>query len=278
MSYRLSVECFCRLLAPHSFFCKQLIAWLLIVSTSVFAEDKVTLLGAELSPYAFQENDQITGLGVELLQEAAQRIGHSGEITLMPFKRAFQNAITRKNLLMTPVARVESREGLLKWAIHYLDDSFFYVTRAGSRKLTHGLAREGGLIGVLAGSAPLARLKAGGVTNYLEQTRDTANINMLRIGRIEGWFTSSILLNGAFKSHPELDPKEFVIGEEQSRHCVYIVASNDTSEEILQPWREVFNSMLNDGTYQQILSRYLDQDLQLMLGIGSDLPSGCGRY
>jgi ABC-type amino acid transport substrate-binding protein len=177
---------------------------------------------------------------------------------------------------MTPVARVASREGQLKWVIHYLDDHFFYVSRAGARRLTHQSAREGGVIGVLAGSAPLAQLQRGGVTNYLEQTLDTANINMLRMGRIDGWFTSALLLNAAFTSNPELNPADFLIGEIQSSHCVYIVASTATSDAALRPWRQAFATMQADGTVTEILNRYLDQDLRRMLG-REKLQTECGR-
>ncbi len=247
---------------------------LLISSVRVIAQS-MELIAAELPPYSYQTSDGAAGLGVEILQEAGRRLGHSGDIRLMPFKRAFQNALTRDNLLMTPVARVYRREGLLKWAIHYLDDSFFYVTRAGSPRLTHERARRGGTIAVLAGSAPLAQLRAAGISDYLEQTRDTANINMLTVGRVDGWFTSAILLSAAFKSSPELDPADFVIGEVQSRHCVYAVASLDTAESVIRPWRQAVESMRADGTLQQIINRYLDEELQRKLDSAAHPSEKC---
>lgn len=235
----------------------------------------VLMIAAELAPYGYRSAGRITGLGVEIMAELSRRLNHAGDIRLMPFKRAYQNARSRDRVLMTPVARVASREGQLKWAIHYIDDHFFYVSRAGTRRLTHQLARQGGLIGVLAGSAPLAQLQLGGVTHYLEQTLDTANINMLRMGRIDGWFTSALLLNAAFKSNPELNPADFQIGEVQSSHCVYIVASNATSDAALHLWRQTYAAMQADGTVAEIMDRYLDRDLQQMLGREA-LQTECG--
>ncbi|MEH6471330.1 MAG: ABC transporter substrate-binding protein [Halopseudomonas sp.] len=251
-----------------------------ILATNVMAQqqpaaDSMTLIAAELPPYAYRSEEQITGLGVELMLELGLRLGHSGAISLMPFKRALQNARSRNAVLMTPVARVASREGTLKWVIHYIDDSFFYVSRAGAPALTHQLARQSGVIGVLAGSAPLAQLKHGGVERYLEQTLDTANINMLKVGRIDGWFTSAILLSAAFKANPELDPNEFVIGPVQSQHCVYMVASVETSDEVLRPWREAFIAMQRDGTVAEVLSRYIDPYLQGLLGAEEGLSTSC---
>lgn len=244
-------------------------------SVALPAEPEFRLVGAELAPYAYQENSQVRGLGIEIMQEIGRRLGHSGKVTLMPFKRAFQNARSRNNLLMAPVARVPSREGQLQWAIHFIDDQFFYVSRAESRPLTHAQARQGGVIGVLAGSAPLAQLLQAGVSNYLEQTRDTANIDMLRIGRIDAWFTSAILLSAAFNSNPELSPADFVIGAAQSRHCVYIVASNDTAAAQLHPWQQTFATMQADGTVQEIVSHYLDPALQALLDTRKGTGSGC---
>jgi len=242
------------------------------------AEDTLKLIGADLAPYAYHAGGQgpIVGLGVEMMQEIGRRLGHSGAVRLMPFRRAFQHTLTQSNVLLTPVARVASREGQLQWVIHYLNDPFFYVSRAGGGKLTHELARQGGTFGVLAGSAPLAQLQQGGVNNYLEQTRDTANINMLRAGRIDGWFTSAILLSAAFKANPELNPADFVIGDVQSSHCVYIVASNTTSQAVLRPWQQAFAAMQADGTATEIVSRYLDQELQARLDIGARPTGGCG--
>lgn len=249
-----------------------------ILCSSIRAEDQLQLIGAELAPFAYQDRGQgpIEGLGVEMMQEIGRRLGHSGAVSLMPYKRAFQYTLTQSNVLLTPVARVASREGQVQWVIHYLNDPFFYVSRAGSGKLTHELARQGGTFGVLAGSAPLAQLQQGGVHNYLEQTRDTANINMLRVGRIEGWFTSAILLSAAFKANPELDPADFVIGDVQSSHCVYIVASNTTSQAVLRLWQQAFAAMQADGTAAEIVNRYLDLELQARLDIGARPTGGCG--
>ncbi len=247
-------------------------------SEALPAEPEFRLIGAELAPYAYQEHKQTRGLGVEIMQEIGRRLGHSGKITLMPFKRAFQNARSRNNLLMAPVARVPSREGKLQWAIHFIDDQFFYVSRAGSLPLTHSKARQGGVIGVLAGSAPLAQLLQTGVSNYLEQTRDTANIDMLRVGRIDAWFTSAILLSAAFKSNPELAPTDFVIGPAQSRHCVYIVASNDTAAALLRPWQQTFATMQTDGTAHEIVSRYLNLELQALLDSRKRAGDDCEQH
>ena len=231
----------------------------------ILADDQVRLIGAELAPYAYDVQGQVVGLGVEIMQEIGRRLGHSGDVSLMPLKRAFQHTLTQSNVLMTPMARVASREGQLQWVIHYIDDRFFYVSRAGGPKLTHELARQGGTFGVLAGSAPLAQLRQGGVSNYLEQTRDTANINMLRVGRIDGWFTSAILFSAALKSNPELSPADFVIGDVQSSHCVYIVASNTMPQTLLGPWQQAFETMRIDGTVAEIVGRHLGPELQALL-------------
>ncbi len=258
----------------------HLFGLLLLIAVMPFgqaaAQDRVTLIAAELPPYAYRSAGQLTGLGVEILQEIGRRLNHTGVMNLMPLKRALQNARSRSDVLMTPVARVAARKGQLQWAIHYVDDIFFYVSRAGEPALTHERARQGGSIGVLAGSAPLAQLQQGGVSNYLEQTQDTTNINMLSVGRIDGWFTSAILLSAAFKSNPELNPADFVFGDVQSRHCVYIVASNGMSAALLGPWQQAFEAMQADGTLAEIVNRYLDPELRALLDDG-DLPlAECG--
>lgn len=257
--------------------CRSLLLGLccLLISPGVWAHGPVTLVGGEIAPYAYHGQQQITGFGVEVMREIALRTGHTDEVVLMPFKRAFLTAQTRPDLLMMPVARIPEREGLVQWVIHLIDDSFFYVTRAGKLPMTHTEARQGAVIGVLGGSAPLAVLQGSGVKQFLEQTLDASNINMLRLGRIDGWFTSALLLNGAFRANPELNPQDFVIGPVQSRHCVYVVAAITTSASAVAPWQAGFEAIRADGTYQKILDRYLDRPLQEMVSLDSPDAHRC---
>ncbi|WP_207063233.1 ABC transporter substrate-binding protein [Motiliproteus sp. SC1-56] len=250
--------------------------WLLALAGCVQGAEPVRLVAAELAPYAYEEAGQVSGLGVAIMREAARRLGHNGDVDLMPFKRAYQNARQGHHLLMTPVARIAAREGEVQWALRYVDDVFFYVSRAGSAPLNHERARHGASIAVLAGSAPLAVLRAGGVENFSEQTRDIANINLLRVGRVDGWFTSALLLSAAFAENPELDPADFIIGEPVSRHCVYIVASNDTPEAALRPWQSAFEAMQADGTYQTILDRFLAPELRRLIAVSTPISQDCG--
>lgn len=240
--------------------------------------DSLRLVGAQLPPYSYESDGQVGGLGADIYRELARRVGHSGKIQVMPFKRAFLSVQNQDNLLVSPVARVPKREGLVNWAIHYLNDAFFYVTRAGEPSLTHALARNRGMIGVLRGSAPLAQLQQNDVTNYLEQTTDSVNIKLLQAGRIDAWFTSAILLSGALKANPDLKLSDFVMGQVQSSHCVYIVASNRVDTGLIQPWIDAFETMKVDGSLTAILQRHLDNEVGLM-GLLGDLNSdACGVY
>ncbi len=233
----------------------------LTFAVGVQADASMQLIAGDLSPYATLKNNQPEGLGVDVLREMAARLGQPATVSVMPYRRAFLNARRQPNVLMTPVARVAAREGTLRWAMHYIDDLFFYVTRSGSVPMTHNNARLRGDIAVLGGSAPLAELQRAGIRNFQQQTTDTVNIQMLQSGRVDGWFTSAILLGAAFKANPQLHREDFVIGPVQSRHCVYIIASKNTSDASLQPWLRAFADVERDGTLKRLIERHLSEAL-----------------
>lgn len=250
-----------------------LLFWLLASTARGEEEDRMRLLGGTLAPYAFMQQGVVTGLGVDLMRELSIRVGQPATVELVPFPRALLRARRQPDILMTPVARVSEREGELRWAMHYVDDLFFYVTRKGSPPLDHASARDRGVIGVLGGSAPLAELKRAGIENFQQQTLDIVNIQMLQNRRVDGWFTSAILLAAALRQNPALNPADFTLGPVQSRHCVYIITSTQTTDKALEPWLRAFEQIRDEGILQRLITRHLGEPLGQR--VAPD-PEGCG--
>nr|WP_319593422.1 hypothetical protein [Aeromonas schubertii] len=72
----------------------------LLVSGSALA---IEVLAAEVPPYAIKSQQGApTGMAVEVLEEAARRLGEPLHIEVLPFARALSQARHRKDVLLLP--------------------------------------------------------------------------------------------------------------------------------------------------------------------------------
>ena len=64
----------------------------LLLANKSLAQETLILTDTIWPPYQYEENGQITGIAIDIVQEAAQRLGYTLEIQTLPWKRALRNA------------------------------------------------------------------------------------------------------------------------------------------------------------------------------------------
>ena len=66
-------------------------------------------------PLNFENGGKITGFTTDIVREIQRRTKIKGEIKLLPWKRAYFNALNKKNALIYSIVRNPQREGLFRW-------------------------------------------------------------------------------------------------------------------------------------------------------------------
>lgn len=151
-----------------------------------------TLYTESIVPYAYEENGEIKGLSIDIIDETFKGGAITYKIELHPLKRAFQLTQQRKNTCVFPVQRTQEREVKFKWISPVLiTQNAFYTTPASKIKIVTFIDAKGYTIGVHGGSA---------TEEYLQTSKfkpravsyDSLNLRMLHKNRIDIWATDTL--------------------------------------------------------------------------------------
>ncbi|MFB2866158.1 substrate-binding periplasmic protein [Aeromonas sp. MdU4] len=227
---------------------------LLLVTTSAQA---IVLVAAELPPYVIRtQQGTPSGIAIEIMKEAANRLGEPLTIELMPLARAITQTVHRKDVLLIPPVRSTQREHLFYWITPLLDDEFVIVT---DRRVHPNPLKVKDLpslkVGTLRYSFGQYLLKQR--INLASQTVATEELNAhkLQRGRIDAWVAAwnAILYNqhtGGFSAD------ELVRGETLMRTPLYVAASREFPFSEGRRWQATLDEMRKDGSLARIIRQY----------------------
>lgn len=219
------------------------------------ATDDLKIFSADLPPYAMRNADK-PGVVAEVAQELAYRVGQSDKLTFMPWGRVYRKVQKGPDVLLAPIARTPQREDKLNWVVPVFPDRmvlFSYGEDAEAKNLA--AAAETGPIAVQKGSLMHELAEKRGIENLAVTAKIGSIARKIAAGRVKYWLSLESL--AVFSLIDEgYDPDKLVAGEVISEFTVYIGASPDVGEARMQPWREAFEAMKADGTYDAIMAKY----------------------
>jgi len=226
--------------------------------TSPAAAGDLKILSSHLPPYSMDADSGERGFVAEITKEIARRVGAPAELHYAPWARVYKAVRERDNRLLAPIARTDQREEDLTWVVPVFPDRMVVFTKGpDADRLTLEDARENGLIGVQRGSLMHELLKNRGVppSRLVVSTHQADTARLLEEGRVDSWVSLESLAIFAMKE-AGLDPGSLVYGETIDTYTIYIGGSPGLSEDVKKRWREAFEAMKADGTYQEIMSSY----------------------
>ncbi len=98
---------------------KSAVVSVLVWSVSSAADmSELTFYTEEYPPYNFSNNGQITGIAVDLLQQASQQVGRevsSEQIVMQPWPRAYRSVLLKPGSVLFSTTRTQHRESLFNW-------------------------------------------------------------------------------------------------------------------------------------------------------------------
>lgn len=236
--------------------------------------ESVRLLSEIYPPFQYMENNQISGIGAEVVKELQKRMGHVEPIELLPWKRGYEQAKNVAGTGLFSMARTPVREDLFQWVGPlFRVNTFVFVHKDSSLKVSTvaDLAKFEQIV-TQAGGANYQFLQSLGLTNVLG-VHDISRISHLLLNkRVTAIMSSDLFiarqLQDMGEDYSSIQPVVRAAGWGS-----YIGFSQATSPKILRQWRAALKTMQDDGTLQKIQDRFMPSnsvwDAPQLKGLGS---------
>ncbi|HYD99234.1 MAG TPA: transporter substrate-binding domain-containing protein [Alphaproteobacteria bacterium] len=235
----------------------SLLFGLLLLALPVRAEE-VRLMTEVFPPFNYMADNQLTGLSVEVVRAMAARLGHPGDVEVLPWSRAVALLDSEPGRGLFSMARTPAREAKYRWVGPIAETRAVFMGRKDARLRIDSLdaAREVGLIGVMKDTPTEKELRAAGFANLDVASDHRANPKKLESGRIALWVTGEF--SGAYRAREAgVDPSQFEPVYVYAVERLYLALSKDTPDAEVERWQGALESLRADGGYDAIVKRYL---------------------
>lgn len=213
--------------------------------------DKV--VAAHYPPLMIDGNARQPGYAVEVLHEAARRIGRDIELEFLPFERAIHAILTDEQTLMPALFKGKKRDKDILWLAEIQRTGLSFASVSG-RVDNVDQARSLPLIVVERGTTSEYFLDRLGFQNVQKTRSPEASANMLSSGRAQAWLLTEQLMRRTWQSMGQ--DADLVIGDVIHEIPVFMVASQGLSEATRDAYRAAIAEMRTDGTLEQIAQTY----------------------
>lgn len=233
--------------------------WILLgVVVSVSWSD-IQFLTHPLRPFSFiDENDQLNGVAVELVQEMMKLRKQEHEIIDVSFKRALKIAQTKKSSALFIVMKTKERESTLKWVGPLFSNGVYvYVNRQHDPGIkTFDDLKKLKMLGVGLGNTDHKFFTDKGFKNLIVAYNQEESVQQLYHGRIDATPMGEMVFDESVKAYG-LKPERFKKTDVKLYDSkLYLVFSKDIPDEEVSKWQEVLDQLKQNGTYDQIMKRY----------------------
>ena len=223
---------------------------------------ELRLLAAELPPYTFRVPSSSVsefpgpgrGIVFDVVSAMAKRVGHSGEIEFMPWRRAQQIEMSEPNVGILALTRTPEREDKYRWLVKILTDDLVLVGGRGVDVSALDKVKDRPT-GVLLRSGAQALLEDKGFSRIVAAPEEWMNARRLRERRIDAWLAPRLMVIYAYREVGG-DPASLDIGAIVRPSEIWLAASKSLPDAEARKWQQAFEAMRADGSYERILAEY----------------------
>lgn len=226
---------------------------ILLVWLPVQAE-KVRLTTEAYPPFNMSgRTGEITGISTDIVRELCRRAGVDYSIELMPWVRAYNEALEHANVGVFSTTRTPEREALFKWVSPLTFNNWVFMAKA-SRNIRLASLEEAKRyrIGGYKGDAVAVFLQSQGFELDLVN-RDDLNALKLARERIDLWATGHLM-------GPYLASKQNIKGLRPiftfKETTMGLAFSKKTPDKLINQLNATLKSMYADGTIDRIYEGY----------------------
>jgi len=234
--------------------------FLVICSTQAIAEPvKISTLN-----WGFYVGEKLIDNGPHavIVREAFKEVGKDVEFSFYPWKRAHNNALTKKSLLIS-ASDTKERRKIFFYSEPY-DNAASYLIGLKKNKLKYDgniQSLQNYSIGILSGHYLVKMLQDAGVKNVIEVSNDIQNIKMLFAGRFDFIALSKKPAIAIINNEPSIygTVEQVVFYDPPLKdNPVHLIAHKDMpkSKAIILEFNKGLKKMKENGAYDLIIKKY----------------------
>lgn len=242
---------------------KVLIVLFLFLQINLFAQENLRVFTTYYPPYQMNEDENVTGLSVEIVSEILEEADLTADIELFPWTRAKKLLDENADILFFNLSRTEEREMKYHW-IGDITPTNIYLWKLKSRQdiEVNSLADLNNYqIGTLPNVVSHNYLLQESVPekNFYYVKTQKQSVSMLSSGRIdllpldEVAFLYEVGLSG-YSSDDFI--RVFHLSEISGNS--YLVASRGTSTAVVDRLKRSWTTVKENGIYDRIIQKYLE--------------------
>jgi polar amino acid transport system substrate-binding protein len=239
---------------------------LLLITGTVYSAhaQEITIVTEDYPPYHYAKNGIVVGQGTETVQAVLDLLGIQAPIEIYPWARAYYMALNNKNTLIYGIARTPQRENLFKWIGVSSPVRYCLFALASRKDIQVGTLED-------AKRYKIGTVRDDIIEQYLmhkgfqirEQIEPNssyeANLKKMISRRIDLWGVVDLTAHYLVQSdqYPKNIIKEVYCLTELSTEGAYMAFSKTTPDALVDQFREALKKIKEDGTYDKVLSKYL---------------------
>lgn len=227
------------------------------------AAEKITALTEPWAPYSYEENGELVGLSVDFVRQILDRAGFEYDITVKPWKRAYNDTLKHSNTILFTTSHTEKRKDLFKWVGPLFPRRVvLYKLKKNSDIEVHSFEDLHKFrIGAVRGGAIEELLISKGFeagVNFDPANSGKQNILKLFAKRVELIPGSGISIAHRMKSTPHKMSELESVFTLIDRGGYYIAVNKDTPDETVDRIRGAFDSLIAEGVREKIIKKYFN--------------------
>ena len=244
----------------------KLIALLFSVFVSInaaFAADAVKLVTLEYPPYQYSDSGKVSGMVVDIVNEAFKRIGMGTDIGVNAWPRSLGMVKDGNADAIFTAYKNDERVKFLDYSKTVLmpQEVVLFVSPDSEITFMGDLsqikdARIGVVRGISYGSVFDKAKKQGLFSNLEESTNIDQNAKKFASGRFDIFISNKYSALALFKSLNMLDKVKMLEAPVQSVPSYIAFSKANNLAELRDKFDDVLTQMMSDGTYDQLVNKY----------------------
>ncbi|MGM0519987.1 MAG: substrate-binding periplasmic protein [Campylobacterota bacterium] len=213
-------------------------------------------------PWNYKDGEELKGVATKIVKLIQKDVKNSSKIELIPWNRAYEETLKKKNHALFITARIKQREDLFYWVGPIITDEVYLYKHKSNSVDINTLEDAKSVDTIDAGpitNAAYMVLKKRGFKNLSTLSRDIGNLNNLKNRRVDlvtlGKYAFRYRVNLENLNYNEFENTGVLLYE----YPLYIAFSKKTDKSIVKKWQESFEKLKQNGTIEKVINQKLKE-------------------
>ncbi|WP_022663452.1 substrate-binding periplasmic protein [Paucidesulfovibrio longus] len=247
-------------ISPARLCALSLALMLLCAAASSFAagERRLRLLTEDGPPFNFPGSSGPQGFTVEVVRELLARTGCQGEITFLPWPRAYDETLKKPDTVLFTITRTPDREDLFRWVGPIASLTWALFALPQSKLKLRSLDEARALSGISTYRADVREqyLRGLGFANIHSAANFENSVEMMLQGHVPAVIADTLGISHYLRQRGL--PQESVENIFTLKTIdLYIAISQRSDPGLAERWQNALEEMRRDGTSERIRARWL---------------------